>query len=56
VEEVLFVMRTTNLSFPERSPLQIEDIIELLNICLTTTHFQFEDKFHQQKVGMATGN
>jgi hypothetical protein len=23
--------------------------MELLDICLTTTHFQFEDKFYQQK-------
>jgi hypothetical protein len=30
--------------------------MELLNICLTTTYFQFEDKFYQQKEGMAVGN
>jgi hypothetical protein len=43
-------------SFPECSPLQVEDIMELLDICLTTTYFQFDDKFYQQKEGMAMGN
>jgi hypothetical protein len=43
-------------SFPEPSPLQVEDVRELLNICLTTTYFQFEDKFYQQKKSMAMGN
>jgi hypothetical protein len=43
-------------SFPEHSPLQVEGVIELLYIFLTTAYFQFEDKFHQQKEGMAMGN
>jgi hypothetical protein len=43
-------------SFPDCSPLQVEDVLELLYICLTTTYFQFEDKFHQEKEGMAMGN
>jgi hypothetical protein len=30
--------------------------MELLDICLTTTYFQFEDKFYQQKEGMAMVN
>jgi hypothetical protein len=30
--------------------------MELPDICLTTTYFQFEDKFHQHKEGMALGN
>jgi hypothetical protein len=34
----------------------ITNILELLDICLTTTHFQFEDRFYQQKEGMAMGN
>jgi hypothetical protein len=37
--------------FPERSRLQVEDVVELLHICLTTAYFQFEDKFQQQKSG-----
>jgi hypothetical protein len=59
VEEVLQVIRnrlSTEPYFPERSPLQVEDLIELLDIYLTTTYFQFEDKFYQQKEGMARGN
>jgi hypothetical protein len=47
VEEVLQVIRNrlnTDTSFPGRSPLQVEDVMELLDICLTTTYFQFEDQ------------
>jgi hypothetical protein len=54
-EEVLQV--TTNRlnkdpSFPECSTLQIENIMELLDICSTTTYFQFEDILYQLKEGM----
>jgi hypothetical protein len=59
VEEVLQVIRNrlnTDTSFPGRSPLQVKDVIELLDICLTITYFQFEDRFYQQKEGMAMGN
>jgi hypothetical protein len=31
-------------------------MMEQLDICLTTMYFQFEDKFYQQKGGMAIGN
>jgi hypothetical protein len=30
--------------------------MELLDIYVTTIYFQFEDKFYQQKEGMAMGN
>jgi hypothetical protein len=30
--------------------------VELLDIYVATTYFQFEDKFYQQKEGMAMGN
>jgi hypothetical protein len=59
VEEVLQVIRnslSTDPSFPESSPLQVEDVMELLDICLTTTYFQFVDKFYQQKEGVSMGN
>jgi hypothetical protein len=59
VEEVLQDIRNifnTDPSFPEPSSLQVEDVMELLDICLTTTYLQFEDKFCQQKEGMAMGN
>jgi hypothetical protein len=55
VEEVLQVIRNglNTDPFPEHSPLQVEDVMELLDICLTTTYFPFEDEFPQQKDGMA---
>jgi hypothetical protein len=55
VEDVLQVIRnrlSTDASFPEQSPLQVEEVMELLDICLTSTYFQFEVKFCQQKEGM----
>jgi hypothetical protein len=51
VEEVSQVIRNRlrmDPSFPEHSSLQVEDAIELLDVCLTT-YFQFEDEFYQQK-------
>jgi hypothetical protein len=45
-----------NPSIPERSSLQRENVMELLDICLVTTYFQFVDKFYQQKESMAMGN
>jgi hypothetical protein len=42
VEEVLQVIRNrlgTDPSFPEQSPLQLEDVMELLDICLATMYF-----------------
>jgi hypothetical protein len=51
-EEVIQVIRNRlnmDPSLPEHSPLSVEDIMELLDICLTATYFQFEDKFYQQK-------
>jgi hypothetical protein len=30
--------------------------MDLLDICVTATYFQFEDKFYHQKEGMAMGN
>jgi hypothetical protein len=39
----------------ERSILQVEDIMELLEVYLRTTYFQV-DKFFQQKNGMAMGS
>jgi hypothetical protein len=59
VEEVVQVIRnrfSTDPSFPEHSHLQVEDMMELLDTCLTTMYFQFEDKFYQQKEGTAMGN
>jgi hypothetical protein len=48
-EEVLQVIRnrqSLESSFPERSTLQVKDVMELLDICLTTKHFSFDVKFY----------
>jgi hypothetical protein len=37
----------------ERSVLQVEAIMELPEVCLRTTYFQVDDKFFQQKDGVA---
>jgi hypothetical protein len=58
MEEVLQVITNrlnTDPSFPECSPLQVEDVMELLDICLTTTYFQFEDKFYPHKRNYGNG-
>jgi hypothetical protein len=59
VEEVLQVIRNrlnADTSFPGRSPLQVEDVMELMDICLTTTYSQSEDQFYHQKECIAMGN
>jgi hypothetical protein len=59
VEEVSQAVRkrlNMDPAFSERSSLQVQQVMELLDICLTTTQFQSEDKFYQQKQGMETGN
>jgi hypothetical protein len=59
VEEVLQVIRnrlSTDPFFPERTSLQVEDMMELLDISLTTTYFQSEDKSWEQKDSIAMGN
>ncbi|XP_023710144.1 uncharacterized protein LOC111865932 [Cryptotermes secundus] len=43
-----------DVTLMERSVLQVEAIMELLEVCLRTTCFQV-DKFFQQKDGMAMG-
>jgi hypothetical protein len=59
VEEVSQVIRnrlSIDPSPSERSYLQVEEIMELLGICLTAKYFHFEDKFYQHEDGMAVGN
>jgi hypothetical protein len=36
--------------------MQIEAIVELLEVCLRTTDFQTDNKFFQQRNGMAVGS
>jgi hypothetical protein len=59
VDEALQVIRNklhNNVSLAEWSALQVEDITELLEVCLKTTYFQVDDKFFQQKDGIGMGN
>jgi hypothetical protein len=48
-------MLTGDQTLTQSSSLQVNIIIELLEICLKTTCFQDEDKFFQQKDGIAVG-
>jgi hypothetical protein len=59
VDEVLDVIKnllTEDQTLAQRCPLQVDGIMELLEMCLRTTYFQVEDKFFQQKDGMAMGS
>jgi hypothetical protein len=59
VEEVLRVIKNKlcmDSTVSDRSPLQVDDVMELLEVCMKTTYFQFEDKFYQQNDGMAMGS
>jgi hypothetical protein len=59
VEEVPQVIRNRlniDPSPSERSYLQVENVMELLDICLTAKYFHIEDKLYQHKDGMAVGN
>jgi hypothetical protein len=56
VNEALLVIRNklhNNDTLAEQSVLQVEAIMELQEVCLRTTYFQVDDKFFQQKDGMA---
>jgi hypothetical protein len=59
VDKALQVIRNklqNDHTLTERSSLEVGAIMELLEVCLKTTYFQVDDKFFQQKVGMAMGN
>jgi hypothetical protein len=54
VEEVLQVTKDKlcmDSTLLERSPLQVADVMQLLEVCMKTTYFQFHAKFYQQKHG-----
>ena len=40
----------------EAENLKTEDVIQLLDFCLSTTYFVFREKFYQQKDGCAMGS
>jgi hypothetical protein len=59
VVEALQVIRNklqNDHTLTERSSLEVEAIMELLEGCLKTTYFHVDDKFFQQKDGMAMGS
>jgi hypothetical protein len=59
VDEALQVISKelrNNDTLAEPSVLQAEAIMKLLEACLKTTYFQVDDKFFQQKDGMAMGS
>jgi hypothetical protein len=57
VEEVLQVIRNSSIQILLcQNTHQVKEVMELLDICLNTTYFQFEDEFCQQKEGIAMGN
>jgi hypothetical protein len=59
VDKALQVIRNklhNDNTLAERPVLQVEAILELLEVCLKTIYFQVNDKFFQQKDGMAMGS
>jgi hypothetical protein len=39
-----------DLTFSDHSPLQVDDVMELKEVCMKTPYLQSEDKFYQQKM------
>jgi hypothetical protein len=59
VDEALEVIRNklhNDDTLAEQSLLQVEVFMELLEVCLRITYFQVDNKFFQQKDGMAMGS
>jgi hypothetical protein len=52
IDEALSVVKKNLVdddSSKERSKLSVNAIMELLEICLKTSYFKFDDKFYEQK-------
>jgi hypothetical protein len=59
LDEALEVIRNKlqdDHTLAERSILQVEDIMKVLEVCLRTTYFKVDYKFFQQKDGIAMGS
>jgi hypothetical protein len=59
VDEALQVIRNNlqiDHTLTEHSSLEVGAVVELLEVCFKTTYFEVDDKFFQQKDGMARGN
>ena len=44
-----------DLTLPDRSELNVDQLIQLLEYCLTTTYFVYKGEFYQQVHGAAMG-
>ena len=44
------------LKYTDPLPLPIEDIVDLLNLCLMSAYFQYNGKHYKQLHGTATGS
>ena len=59
INEALSVVReklTTDNTWKDKTLLQANDILQLLDICLNTTYFVYQQQIYQQKQGAAMGS
>jgi hypothetical protein len=59
IEESLQIIKTKLDTDQEKNiyfNLKTEVILEILEVCMRTTYFQVDDKFYEQKEGMAMGS
>ena len=59
IEEAIDVTKkklTTDSSWKEKTSLKKEDILQLLELCLTTTYFTYNQEIYKQKQGTAMGS
>ena len=59
MDQALYVIERKlrqDLTLPDRSELNVDQLIQLLEYCLTTTYFVYGGKFYQQVHGAAMGS
>ena len=59
INEAIQVVREClrkDLTWRQRTSLQAEDVLQLLDLCLNTTYFLYQGEFYQQKQGAAMGS
>jgi hypothetical protein len=54
--EVVKQCLARDISWRQRTSLQSEDILQLLELCLNTTYFVYQQEFYQQQQGAAMGS
>ena len=47
---------TRDITLGERTNLNVEQLVELVEICLNTTYFSYNDRFYKQQHGCAMGS